>query len=222
MAFEKAHTEWIGSHLGRRKGERRGRLKRGHAHAEKLFSEKVWYVLKGNFDDLHPEYEVLDWRGRPYFADFAYLLGHYLRLIIEIKGYNSHVRDKDRKGHCDECIRETFLQGVGYRVVSFSYDDVNERPELCITLLRFLLSQFEPQNKPTERQVLGEQEIIRLAITLVREVRPIDVERHLRVNNRTATRMLQNLCVKGRMRPIVRENGVRVLQYELVKGRLLD
>ncbi|MFC5450938.1 hypothetical protein [Paenibacillus aestuarii] len=24
----------------------------------------VWYPLQGQFEHLHPEYEVLDWRGR--------------------------------------------------------------------------------------------------------------------------------------------------------------
>jgi hypothetical protein len=56
MNFEKAHAEWLIRHLGKRKGERRGRLERGHAHGEKLFAEKVWWLIMGNFDDLHPEY----------------------------------------------------------------------------------------------------------------------------------------------------------------------
>ena len=60
-------------HLSARSGERQGRLKRGHGHAEQLFLHNVWWPLRGDFGDLHPEYEVLDWRGRSYFADFAYL-----------------------------------------------------------------------------------------------------------------------------------------------------
>jgi hypothetical protein len=219
MDFEKAHSEWVSRHLSRRKGERRGRLERGHMHGEKLFAENVWWLLKGNFDDLHPEFEVMDWRGRSYFADFAYLPGEYLRLLIEIKGFNSHVRDMDRKGFCNECNRETFLQGVGCRIISFSYDDVADRPELCITLLRLVLSQFQPQKEPTERQVLGEQEIIRLAISLANSIRPIDVTNHLRVNRRTAVQMLQALCKKGRLVPV--KSGNRVLRYEVVKGRLI-
>jgi len=37
----------------------------------------------GNFDNLHPEYEITDLRGRPYFADFMYVIG-YLKFIIEL------------------------------------------------------------------------------------------------------------------------------------------
>jgi hypothetical protein len=220
MGFEQAHAEWIGGHLSRRKGERRGRLERGHQHGENLFAQKVWWPLKGNFEHLHPEYEVMDWRGRSYFADFAYLLGDYMRLLIEIKSFGTHVRDMDRKRFCDECNRETFVQGVGYRVISFSYDDVSDRPELCITLLRLLLSRYQPQNGPTERQVVSENEIIRLAILLARPIKPIDVTQHLRINRRTAVHLLQSLCSKQRMVPL--KSGNRVLRYELVKGQLLD
>jgi hypothetical protein len=28
-----------------------------------LFCRNVWWPLQGNFIDLHPEFEVLDWRG---------------------------------------------------------------------------------------------------------------------------------------------------------------
>jgi hypothetical protein len=220
MGFEQAHAEWIGVHLKRRKGERRGRLERGHLHGENLFAQKVWWPLKGNFDHLHPEYEVMDWRGRSYFADFAYLLDDCLRLLIEVKSYGTHVRDMDRKGFCNECNRETFLQGVGYRVISFSYDDVADHPELCITLIRLVLSRYLPQNGPTERQVVGENEIIRLAISLARPIRPIDVTRHMRINRRTAVQLLQSLCVKGRLIPL--KSGNRVLRYELAKTQLID
>ncbi len=39
MEFEKAHRQFINSHILRRKGERRARLERGHGHGE-TFSEK--------------------------------------------------------------------------------------------------------------------------------------------------------------------------------------
>lgn len=61
-----------------------------------MFLKNVWWPLFGNFEDLHPEYEVPDWRGRPYFGDFAYLPGN-LKFMIEIKGFGPHVQDMDRK-----------------------------------------------------------------------------------------------------------------------------
>jgi len=48
-----------------------------------------------HFDDLHPEYEVIDWRGHPYFVDFVRIRGQ-LRFAFEIKGYGPHVQHADR------------------------------------------------------------------------------------------------------------------------------
>lgn len=147
MTFERAHEAFIAEHLSKRSGERKGRLERGHREAEKLFCKNVWWRLRGSFDGLHPEYEVRDWRGMSYFCDFIWIGPGFL-LIIEIKGFGPHVRDMDRQRYCNELNRETFLTGMGYQVVSFSYDDVAERPELCITLLRLLMSRYQTQTAP--------------------------------------------------------------------------
>ncbi len=112
MNFEHMHALWMQSHLNQRTGERRGRLERGHREAERLFCHQVWWELRGNFDELHPEFEVLDWRGRSYFCDFAWLT-KFMKLIIEIKGYGPHVRDMDRQKYCNELNRETFLAANG-------------------------------------------------------------------------------------------------------------
>ena len=84
MGFEAAHSDFIQNHIIQRTGERRGRLERGHREAEMLFCRNVWWPLRGNFNDLHPEFEVLDWRGISYFCDFAWLPG-YVKLIILIR-----------------------------------------------------------------------------------------------------------------------------------------
>jgi hypothetical protein len=140
MDFEKAHERFIKGHLDWRTGERRGRLERGHQHGEKLFLQNIWWPLKGGFDDLHPEFEVMDWRGKSYFGDFAYTPKNTPKFIWEIKGFNSHIKEMDRQGFGNECKRELFLAGLGYQVVSFAYDDVRQQPELIVALLRMLLS----------------------------------------------------------------------------------
>ncbi|WP_235886265.1 hypothetical protein [Paenibacillus cymbidii] len=105
MDFQTAHEAFIGAHLERRSGERKGRLERGHDHGEKLFLQQVWWLVKGDFEHLHPEYELQDWMGRSYFADFAWLPPGWIRLLIEIKGFSSHVRDMDRHKFCRELNR---------------------------------------------------------------------------------------------------------------------
>jgi hypothetical protein len=176
--------------------------------------------VQSSFQHLHPEYEVLDWRGRSYFADLAWLPG-YVKLLFEIKGYASHVRDMDRQKYCNELNRETFLHGMGYHVISFAYDDVEQRPELCITMLRMVLSRYQPGKAPISRALLADKEIIRLAIHLAEPIRPKDVERHFEVDHRTAVLMLQNLCSKGWLQPAYRGNGKRVVRYELAR-QVLD
>jgi hypothetical protein len=215
MDFEDAHKVWLGSHLERRSGERKGRLERGHQHGEALFLRNIWWVLHGNFDHLHPEYEVLDWRGRSYFADFAWLPGH-VRVIIEIKGFNAHVRDMDRQRYCDELNRETFLTGLGFQVISFGYDDVAHHPELCMTLLRLVLSLFKPEQTP----IRVEKEVILLAFQLARPIRPKDVVDHMAMNFRTAVRYLKALCQKGWLYPLPCGQGNKILMYGLVRKSL--
>lgn len=219
ISFEENYTAFLEHHLTRRSGERRGRLERGHAHAESLFLRNVWWPLRGNFDDLHPEYEVTDWRGRSYFADFAWLPGNgELKLLFEIKGYAAHVRDMDRQKYCHELNRETFLHAMGYQVISFAYDDVEQHPELCINLLRMVLSRYHPDQVPVTRGLLAEKELIRLAVQLARPIRPVDVERHFELNHKTAVQMLHKVTAKGWMRPVYRGKGERIVKYELVRG----
>lgn len=219
MTFEEAHDAFMRHHIAIRKGERRGRLERGNHHAESLFLRNVWWPLRGSFQDLHPEYEVLDWRGRSYFADFAWLPG-FVKLLFEIKGFATHVRDMDRHKYCSELNRETFLYAVGYHVISFAYDDVEQRPDLCITLLRMVMSRYQPEQIPVSRPLLAEKEIIRLSIQLVQPIRPKDVEHHMNIDHKTAVLMLQKLCAKGWLLPSYHGRGERIVRYELARGVL--
>ena len=220
MGFEQAHHVFMQQHLGWRTGERQARLKRGHNHGELLFLQQVWWPLKGNFDALHPEYEVLDWRNRSYFADFAWLPGH-AKLLFEIKGFAPHVRDMDRQKYCNELNRETFLAAMGYQVVSFAYDDVEQRPELCIALLRMLLARYQPEQALLPGGTWEEKEIIRLALQLARPIRPQDVKEYFHLDYRKVVSLLTALCDKGWLTPVPRGQGIRTVKYELA-ARALD
>lgn len=219
MNFEAAHAAYMEHHLQSRTGERKGRLERGHREAEKLFCSNVWWPLRGDFTGLHPEYEVLDWRGFSYFCDFVFLTEH-IKLVIEIKGFGVHVRDMDRQKYCYELNRETFLTALGFHVISFAYDDVAHRPDLCITLLRMVLSRFHPETSPVSIRTVAERETLRLACLLARPVRPIDVETHLSVNHRTAVRILHSLCLEGLLSPVTGAEGKYVVRYELQPNAL--
>ena len=219
MDFEEAHAAFIQHHLQRRLGERRGRLDRGHREAEKLFCRNVWWPLRGHFADIHPEYEVLDWRGHSYYCDFVWLTP-FVKLVIEIKGFGPHVQDMDRQKYCNELNRETFLAAMGFQVISFSYDDVAHRPELCLTLLRMVISRYQPELSPISLDRMMEREILRLACLLARPLRPVDIKTHLCVNHRTAVRTLQTLCEKKVFFPVTGVDGKHIVRYELQKGAL--
>ncbi|NOU95841.1 hypothetical protein GC093_21830 [Paenibacillus sp. LMG 31456] len=219
MTLKEAHDVFIRHHLKSRSGERRNRLERGHLHGESLFLKNVWWPLRGSFDDLHPEYEVLDWRGRSYFADLAWLPG-FVKLLFEIKGFAAHVRDMDRQKYSNELNRETFLHAMGYSVISFAYDDIEQRPDLCIALLRMVLSRYQTSQVPISRALIAEKEIIRLSVQLAQPIRPKDVERHFEIDHKTAVLMLQRLCTKGWLRPTFRGKGERIVRYELARGVL--
>ncbi|MCT2196012.1 hypothetical protein M3G15_12770 [Paenibacillus sp. p3-SID1389] len=91
-----------------------------------------------------------------------------------------------------ELNREVFLQALGYRVVSLSYDDVERQPEVCIMLLRMLLSRFESSRQTDKLPRLALKSALLQAVQLGRPIRPKDVERQLGVNHRTAVRYLQH------------------------------
>jgi len=219
MDYEQAHEDYIQHHLACRTGERRGRLERGHGHAEALFLRNVWWPLRGDFCSLHPEYEVLDWRGRSYFADFSFMPGT-VKLLLEIKGYAAHVRDMDRQKYSNELNRETFLCAMGYQVISFAYDDVEQRPELCITLLRMVLSRYMTAAAPEGKVLLADREIMRYVIRQGGSIRPRDIAEYFVLDPKTVRNILHKLCEKGWLNPVKRGGGVRKVRYELARNVL--
>src|SRR5690606_31598453 len=105
--------------------------------------------------------------------------------------------------------------GMGYNVVSFAYDDVAQRPELCIYLLRSVLSRYESSNMMPERLLYADQAVLRYAVYLARAIRPIDVTKQFSIDHRTAVNHLKRLTAKGWLKPIKRGSGERVLYYEV-------
>ncbi|CAM4018535.1 hypothetical protein GCM10007362_01420 [Saccharibacillus endophyticus] len=163
---------------------------------------------------MHPEYEVTDWRGLTYFCDFAWITP-YVKLIVEIKGFGPHVQDMDRRKFCRELNRETFLTAMGFQVISFAYDDVAQRPELCITLMRMVLARYTNHSEADAKITVADREIIRLACTLSRPIRPIDVSSHLGLDHRTAVKALGSLCDKHLFEGVTGTGGKRITRYVL-------
>ncbi|CAN7752023.1 hypothetical protein LJR153_006767 [Paenibacillus sp. LjRoot153] len=174
MSFEIEHHKWVGGHLKRRKGERLDALKRGHGYGNRLFVERVWWSLAGDFHGLHPEYEVKDWRGRSYFVDFMWIIGA-VRIVLEIMDYGSH--GTDRSKYRMDLNRGLFLQAQDCTVFYIALDELKENPAFILSTLRNILSPYLLAGGGTKRTVerlfsKTERDLMRVAICHNRTLRP--------------------------------------------------
>ncbi|QQZ62157.1 hypothetical protein JI735_05820 [Paenibacillus sonchi] len=213
--FEKEHEALVERHLSARTGERRGRLARGHQYAEKLLLQNVWWPLFGNLDHLHPEYEVYDWNRKSQFLDLAFL-PPYGKFGLECDGYQSHVKDMDREKFSYSLNRDTFLAGMGWRIIHFSFDDVQKRPEVCRMLLQMVIGPTLIRNASGSSTSPQEREVLRMAWCTGKGIRPKDIMIQYHVNFRTARKWLQGLADKGMLRPVLK--NTYICYYEPVEG----
>jgi len=65
---------------------------------------------------------------------------------------------------------------------------------------------------------LAEREVLFLVLKKDKQIRPADLERELRVNWRTAVKLLRQLCGKGKLRPVAAGRSGRITRYEWVEG----
>lgn len=216
--FEQSHQAFIERHMAGRSGERRGRLQRGHNYAEKLLLKNVWWPLFGSLEHLHPEYEVYDWNRKSQFLDFAFL-PPFGRFGIECDGFQSHVKEMDREKFSYALNRDTFLTGMGWKMIHFSFDDVQNRPEVCRMLLHLAIGPYGKLKRGADSLALAdpfEKEVLRLAWSLGRAIRPKDVSSYCSVNFRTARKWLNGLVEKEMLRPVT--GGKYICHYELTNS----
>lgn len=199
--FEQAHLTFIAKHITLRKGARLRRLEEGHGHAEKIFLQQVWWRAFGHFQDLHPEYEIKDFRDGTRFLDFAFLR-QSLKLAIEIDGFGPHFSDISRSQFSDQLIRQNHLILDGWKVLRFSYDDVNSRPRMCEQMLQQCIGRHfsEIYSHVITLNVI-EKEIIRYAHSLGRAIRPADIQKFLHVGQRKAQQTLKGMYEKSLLEP---------------------
>lgn len=195
VQFDEAYQAFVAFHRSRRRGERRRRFDEGHGHAEALFLKRVWWPAFHNFRDLHPEYEITDFRDGFRYLDFAFIRGG-TRLAIEIDGYGPHVVRPSRREFADQLHRQNQLVVDGWAVLRFSYDDVNERPRRCQQIIQQFLGRRVAGSGGSGLSFL-EREVVRLAQELGRPLRVRDVCEHLDVGRRKAYTLLRGLVSKG-------------------------
>ncbi len=212
MHFEEAHELFIHHHMASREGERKSRLSEGHGHAEKLLLKNVWWPLFGNFDYLHPEYHIFDLKHGSRFIDFAYIHPHF-RAAVEVDGFGPHIRQMSRWKFADQLNRQNYLVAMGWHVLRFSYDEVQDQPENCRHMLQLLMGKFLGEERVTSKADLLQKELIRLAVRLVRPITPKDAADHFQMDVRTARNLLHQMVEKGWMKPSGTTRRIR--KYEL-------
>jgi hypothetical protein len=217
MAGEDACELFIQQHLKRRKGEAKRRLKDGHGHAEQMFLRQIWWSAFGNFEYLHPEYEIQDYLDGYRYLDFAYIRTSF-RACFEIDGFGPHWRDVNRRQFADQLIRQNHLVLDDWKVFRFSYDDIRERPRQCQQLLQQMMGRWLDPNINVLQLSINEKEIVRLAKRIMRPVTPVDVSTHLDICRRTAQKHLQQLLIK---QVFTAEGGgsIRIRSYRLQLNR---
>lgn len=221
MSYVIEHENWMKGHLKKRSGQRLDALKRGHGFGNQLFLEKVWWKLYGSFDGLHPEYEILDWRGYPFYADFMWS-NSTVKFVIEIQDFGSHVQNIDREGYRKELKRGLFMKSLQYELVYIPLDDVRDNSKLLLSLLQIILSPFvlASSNQVAKYSKL-EKDLMQLAIKHDRILRPIDAANRLERDERTIVKYMQQLIQKKKFRAIPSGNIGRIYKYEYI-GSLTD
>lgn len=174
LSFMTEHEKWIQAHLAKRQGERKDALRRGHGYGNRMFAEKIWWPLMGHFHGLHPEYEVMDWRGRSYFVDFMWVLGGY-NFAFEIMDDGSH--GQDRTKYRMDLNRGLFLQSQGCLYYEISLDEMKENPTFILAMLRSILAPYLAAAAEGDGDILHkfgkiERQLMRFAIRNHRVIRP--------------------------------------------------
>lgn len=214
MGFDEAYDQFIRHHLDLRRGERRRRLEEGHGHAEKMFLENVWWPAFGNFQHLHPEYEVSDFKDGFRYVDYAYIHRSF-HACFEIDGYGPHWREVDRWQFADQLMRQNHLVIDDWKVIRFAYDDVKTKPRRCQQIVQQLIGRELAAATAEQEQdfSLAEREIIRLALMRGSGITPGDVGSHLQISNKWARKLLADLVVKKVFSP---DGGTqRIRSYRL-------
>ncbi|MGN7455921.1 hypothetical protein ACTHPH_14015 [Paenibacillus pasadenensis] len=218
QSFDSAHAAWLQRHVDARTGERKDRLRRGHAHGEILFLRAVWWPLFGHFDDLHPEYEVKDWRGAACYLDFAWF-AEGVRFNIDVKGFGPHVQQMDRSGYRREAMREMFLHSHGFRTLTVAYDSLKEEPNQ----VRDLIAQIARSGSDFSVGIKGDgagEGMNRVDAALLSYARahggdiyPFKAAEAIGVHRRTAAIHLKRLAEKGLFESVAA--GGKVCRYRL-------
>lgn len=190
--FEQKYEEWLHANLiAERNHRRRELLEKELGHGTVEFLRSVWFPAVGNFDHLHPEWEVRDFNNGYRYLDLAYMPGG-TKGGIEIQGYGSHARDLDVRRFKDLCRRHCLLSLDGWVFLPVAYPSIIDEPKQCQQLVLSFIGKFISTDVPAQLSWL-EAETLRYARRVLRPIAPLELAEHLRVSDRHIRRILHRL-----------------------------
>lgn len=211
--FEAAYTAFLKCHIRYATTDlRKRKLQEGLSHSSKVFLEKVWWPLFGNFDNLYPEYHLVDYQDGNRFIDFAYIEGPIL-LAIEVDDYSTHCKVITREQHSDSLTRQNHIMLDGWRILRFSLDDAMNYPRKCQQQIQQFLGRFKGMiSEQAASLTLEEREILRYMHNVQRSVSPIEMAERLGVGQRKARELLRALVQD---RQLLKPSGLgrRIIRY---------
>ncbi len=207
MGFDEEYQSFLDFHLQSRKGERLRRLKDGHRQAEKLFLKNVWWPLFHDFEHLHPEYEIQDFKDGQRYLDFAYLRPT-IKICFEIDGYGPHLKQISRWQFADSLERQNQLIIDGWTVIRFSYDQVVEHPRRCQQITHQIMAIMLGQGFGRLQLSFIEKEVVRFALCHGNTFSPGDIRELLNLSPKTVKKILSEMVEK------------RIIQSGLGKKRI--
>lgn len=212
MGFDEEYQAFLSDHLQARTGERLRRLQEGHNQAEILFLKKVWWPIFFHLKYLHPEYEVDDFKDGKRYLDFAYIRPG-IRICFEIDGYGPHLKNISRWQFSDNLERQNQLVIDGWTVIRFSYDQVKEKPRRCQQIVQQVIGQWLVDELDQTSLSIVEKEILRLAVRKGEAILPKEVEKYLKLSDKTVLKILSQLVDKKMLIPA--SGTKRIRSYRL-------
>jgi hypothetical protein len=132
-------------------------------------------IMSMNFEAAHEQFIQSHLDKRREERKSRLQRGHQHAEKLFLKSNWWHIRDMDRKKFSDELCREVFLSGLGWKILSFTYDDIKDRSDVVRMLLQMNLSPYLLAASPQDKPQLADNEILRLACHLARPIRPIEM-----------------------------------------------
>ncbi|WP_078596072.1 hypothetical protein [Evansella clarkii] len=212
MGFEEEYQTFMNIHLQARSGERLRRLQEGHKHAEMMFLKHVWWPSFHHFQYLCPEYEVNDFKEGTRYLDFAYIRPG-IRICLEIDGFGPHLKNISRWQFSDSLERQNQLVIDGWTVIRFSYDQVKEKPRRCQQIVQQVIGRWLGDELHLTTLSFLEKEVLRLAIRKGEAISPIEVEKYLKLSDKTVKKILSQLVDKKMLIPA--SGIVKIRSYQL-------